>query len=107
MSNMVKNAQTEVLLALHRIEDRLQDIAEILRITNKENIEATQKKVLVGSPLRKRLYDLCDGKRSVGQIAIMLNKSIQQISNNVALLQSAGLIREIRKGKEKCYLKVK
>jgi DNA-binding transcriptional ArsR family regulator len=104
---MSKNDQTEILLALHRIEDRLQEIAEILRVGHRETIEATQRRVLAGSPLRKRIYDLCDGNRSVGQIAKDLGKSIQQVSNNIALLQNAGLTKEIRRGKEKRYEKTR
>ena len=104
---MKKDNETEVLLALHKIEYRLQEIAEILRISHKDGIEATQKKVLMGSPIRKKIYDLCDGSKSVSQIAKAVGKSIQQTSNNIALLQSAGLIRDFRKGKEKCYSKAK
>jgi len=102
---MTKDEQTEILLALHKIEDRLQEIAEILRVGYKKTIEATQRRVIEGSPLRKRIYNLCDGNRSVGQIAKILGKSIQQISNNIILLQNAGLIKEDRRGKEKYYTK--
>jgi DNA-binding transcriptional ArsR family regulator len=100
----IKN-QTEILLALHRIEDRLQEIAEILKVGHRETIKATQRKVLAGSPLRKKIYDLCNGSRSVSQIAEILGKSVQQVSNNIVLLQNAGLIKEVRKGKEKFYIK--
>lgn len=100
---MAKDEQTEILLALHKIEDRLQEIAEILRVGYRETIEATQRRVMAGSRLRQKIYGLCDGTRSVGQIAKALGRSVQQISNNIALLQSAGLIREVRRGKEKCY----
>jgi len=106
MSNMPKD-ETEILLALHRIEDRLQEIAEILRVGHRETIEATQRKVLAGSTLRKKIYELCDGSRSVGQIAQDLGKSIQQVSNNITLLQNVGLIREVRRGKEKRYERVR
>ena len=104
---MPQHEQTEILLALHRIEDRLQEIAEILRVGHRENIEATQRRVLAGSPLRKKIYELCDGSRSVGQIAQVLGKSIQQVSNNIALLQNTGLIKEVRRGKEKRYEKTR
>jgi len=103
---MEKSGQTEILLALHRIEDRLQEIADILRVGHKETIEAAQRRV-ISSPLRKKIYSLCDGNRSVGQIAKILGKSIQQVSNNIVLLQNAGLIKEVRRGKEKCYAKTR
>jgi DNA-binding transcriptional ArsR family regulator len=94
----------EIMLALHRIEDRLQEIAEILKIGYKDALEAEQKKVLKGSALRKRIYDLCDGTNSVRGIASLVNKSIQQVSNSIAILEDVGLVREERRGKEKYYV---
>lgn len=98
----------EILLALHRIEDRLQEIAELLKVGYKDVIEAEQRKVLAGSPLRKRIYDLCNGTNSVRGIANLVNKSIVQVSQNISILQDAGLIREgERRGKEKYYVKAR
>lgn len=104
---MKNDGQTEMLLALHRIEDRLQEIAEILKVGHKEAIEAVQRRAIAGSPLRKKIYNLCDGKRSVSEIAKILDKSIQQISNNITLLQNAGLIEEVRRGKKKYCVKTR
>lgn len=97
----------EILLALHRIEDRLQEIADLLKVGYKDVIEAEQRKVLKGSTLRKRIYDLCNGTNSVRGIANLVQKSIAQVSQNIALLQDAGLIREERRGKEKYYVKAR
>lgn len=102
---MTSDEQTKILLALHRIEDRLLEITEILRVGHRETIEANQRRVLAGSPLRKKIHSLCDGSRSVSQIANELGKSIQQISNNIVLLQNSGLIKEVRRGKEKLFIK--
>jgi DNA-binding transcriptional ArsR family regulator len=102
---MPNNEQTEMLLLLHNIDDRLKEILEILRLSNSEALEAVKEKALAGSPLRQSICDLADGNRSVGDIAKELNKSLPQISNNIAILQKASLIKEIRKGKEKYYLK--
>jgi len=107
MSNMSDSERAEILIALHNIEDRLQEIADILRVVNKENIEAAQDRVLSGSPLRARILELCDGNKSVTDIAETLGKSIQQVSNNITLLQNVGLVKEVRKGKEKRYLQTR
>ena len=97
----------EILLALHRIEDRLQEIAEVLKVGYKDAIKAEQERVLKGSPLRKRIHDLCDGTNSVRGIAGLVKKSIQQVSNNITILEDAGLIREERRGKEKYYVRTR
>ena len=107
MSNMPDKEQPEILLLLHNIDDRLQQILEILRVSNSHAIEAAQGKVLAGSLLRQRIFELSDGNNSVSDISKQLNKSIQQISNNIAILQKARLIKEVRKGKEKCYVKTR
>ena len=104
---MERTDQTDVLLALHRIEDRLQEIAEILKLGHKASIEAVRRQALAGSSVRQRVYELCDGAKSVSEIAEAVGRTIQQVSNNIAILQSAGLVREIRKGKEKYYVKFK
>ena len=107
MSNMSERERAEILIALHNIEDRLQEIADNLRAANKEKVEAAQDRVLSGSPLRRRILELCDGTRSVSDIAKTLGKSIQQVSNNITLLQNAGLVKEVRTGKEKRYLRTR
>jgi DNA-binding transcriptional ArsR family regulator len=107
MSNMIDDDKTEMLLILHNIEDRLKEIADVLKVTHREAIEAAQKRVLSGSALRKKIYDLCDGNRSVSEIAKTLGKAIQQVSNNITILQNARLIKEVRRGKEKCYVKTR
>ncbi|MGB6681526.1 MAG: helix-turn-helix domain-containing protein [Candidatus Bathyarchaeia archaeon] len=102
---MKAESQTEVLMALHRIEDRLQEITGILKISHQEKINSTQERLLEGSPLRKQIYELCDGSNSVGKIAKTLGKSIQQISNNIVILHNSGLLKEVRKGNSKLYKK--
>ena len=104
---MSDDKKTEILLALHNIEDRLKEIADVLKVGNREAIEAAQRRVLAGSPLRNKIYNLCDGNRSVTEIAKTLGKAIQQVSNNITVLQNAGLIKEVRRGKEKYYAKAR
>jgi DNA-binding transcriptional ArsR family regulator len=104
---MSPDKQTETLLVLHNIEDKLQEILKILRMTSKENIEAAQDRVLAGSPLRRRIFELCDGHLSVSAIAEALEKSVQQISNNITVLQDVGLLKEIRSGREKRYQRMR
>lgn len=104
---MSRREKSEILIVLHNIEDKLQELLEIQRMVNKENIEAAQDRVLSGSPLRKQIFELCNGSLSVSEIAKATGKSLQQISNNIAVLQNVGLIREIREGKKKFYLKTR
>ena len=106
MTEEVQKSQIEMLLVLHDIDDRLKEILQILKLQSKEIVRNEQLKVLK-SPLRKRVHDLVNGQNTVGDIAKELNKSIQQISNNIALLEDAGLIREVRSGREKKFIKTR
>jgi DNA-binding transcriptional ArsR family regulator len=100
-----KTWRSDVLLSLQKIEDTLEEIVQILKAQSSEMLETSKRRLLSGSPLRRKIYAMCDGRRSVTQIARTLRKSLQQISNNVALLENAGLIRVVRRGKEKYYVK--
>jgi Fic family protein len=104
---MSKRENSEILIILHNIEDKLQELLEIQRMVNKENIEAAQDRVLSGSSLRKQIFNLCNGNLSVSEIAKTTGKSLQQISNNIAILQNVGLIREVKQGKQKFYEKTR
>jgi len=102
---MSNQEQTEILLLLHNIDDRLQEILEILKMSNRVSIKAAQNEVLEGSEIRQKIRELANGENTVTDISKLLNKSLQQISNNIAILQKAGLLKEVRRGKQKYYLK--
>lgn len=106
MTEELQKFQIEMLIVMHNIDDRLKEILQILRMQSREMLRTEQLKVLK-SPIRKRIYDLVNGQNSVGDIAKELNKSIQQISNNIALLEDAGMIKEIRSGREKRFVKTR
>jgi DNA-binding transcriptional ArsR family regulator len=62
------------------------------------------KNILFGSsPVRKMVYELCDGKNTVSDIAKTLGKSMSSISQVIAKLLEAKMIAEERKGKEKYF----
>ena len=58
------------------------------------------------SPLRKKVYELCDGKHTVSDIAKSLGKSMPSISQVIARLIEEKMINEERKGKQKYYKKL-
>jgi DNA-binding transcriptional ArsR family regulator len=97
----------DLLQSLYRIEDKLDEIVGVLRLQQGEAIEAAKRRAFARSTLRRRIYELCDGSRSVGQIANSLGRPIQQISNNIAMLRDHGLVKEVRSGKAKYYMQVR
>lgn len=96
----------QILQALNRIErkmDRLDDIANLLKIAQKDTIEQTKHEMLAKSPFRHSVYALCDGTRTVSEIAKSVGKSMSQVSQAISQLQQAGLVVEQRVGKIKYY----
>jgi len=99
----------KILQVLNKIDSkltRLDDIFNILKMGQKSSIDQTKATLLGRSPLRKDIYNLCDGRHTVSDIAESLGKSMSLVSQSIAQLQSAGLIVDERKGKRKFYSKV-
>lgn len=99
----------KILQALNRIEnklDSLQEITTLIKLDKQDSIVEIKSKYLDRAPLRKSIYNLCDGKHTVSEISKELNKSISLISQNISHLQEYGFIKEERKGKQKYYQKV-
>lgn len=103
---ILNRAGDDILLqALYRIEIKLDEIATLLRMSQSASIETTKEKLLA-SPLRKAVYSLCDGNKSVSDISKGLGKSMSMISQVMSKLQEAGLVAEERKGKQRIYRRV-
>lgn len=58
------------------------------------------------SESKREIFDLCDGKRSVKEIARILSKSIQNVSIQLGELEKAGLVGARRVGRERLYFKI-
>ena len=99
----------KILQALNRIENKLDSldvISSLIKLDKRESIEDVKTKFFAKSALRRSIYNLCDGKHTVSDIAKELNKSISLISQSIAQLQKFNLIKEERKGRLKYYYRV-
>lgn len=101
--------EMKMIELLHRIEaklDKLDEIATLLHMGQSALIKQTKTAMLEDSPLRKNVYELCDGKHTVSDIAKSLGKSMPSISQVISKLLDAKMITEERKGKHKYYRRV-
>ena len=96
----------QVLNAMNVKLDKLDDLLSVMKMSQKTSIEATKAELFSKSKLRHDVYQLCDGRHSVSEIAEALGKSISQISQAASQLQSAGLVAEERVGKMRYYGRV-
>jgi len=60
---------------------------------------------LLAHELRKKIYDLCDGKLTVNQIAEKVNETRQNVGYHLGVLVSAGLVSYLEDGRERYYYK--
>jgi DNA-binding transcriptional ArsR family regulator len=97
---------TAILEILRGISSKLDDILSVLRLGQHASLEQAKSGVLGDSPLRRMVYNLCDGEHTVSEIAQATNKSISQVSQVLSQLQFAGLVAEKRVGKNRYYQNV-
>lgn len=109
---MIRKSQYELLEILKRIlehleniENRMRAIELLLRMSQRSSIEKVRS-VLESSKLRAQIYELCDGKHTVSEIAKQLGKPMPLISRYLKDLESSGLIVSEQRGKSRYYYKV-
>jgi len=90
---------------LREISSKLDDVISLLKLGQKSTIEMAKSRLL-GSTLRSRIYNLCDGKRTVSQISAELGKPQPLISRYLKELEDGGLIKPERHGKSIHYVKL-
>ena len=90
---------------LASIDERLQEVVSILKMAHRGEIEIAKKKLLE-SRLKKDIYEYCNGKHSVGEIAKLLGKHQPSVSRAIAELEETGLIREEKVGTQTFYQKI-
>lgn len=96
-----KGREKEVEL-LREISSKLDDVISLLKLGQKSTIEMTKSRLLASS-LRSKIYNLCDGSRTVSQIAEELERPQPLISRYLRELENADLIKSERKGKSVFY----
>lgn len=94
-----------ILEHLENIEDRMRTIELLLKISQRSSLEKARS-MLNSSKLRAQIYELCDGKHTVSEIARKLGKPMPLISRYLKDLESSGLIVSEQKGKSRYYYKV-
>lgn len=102
----MKDKTEQILQELRSINSKLGEIAILLKVGQSPNIDERKSKILDKSPLRQKVYSLCDGKNTVSDIKNKSGKSISLVSQILAKLQEAGLISEERRGKQRIYRQV-
>jgi len=106
MDSEKKELLWRILKTLEDISGKIDRLASILEFSQRRELESFVKEAIGKSEVRREIYELCDGTRSVRTIARILGKSVPHVSIQIAELEKAGVVKARRVGKEKYYQKV-
>jgi len=83
---------------LRQISNQLGDLLAMYRLVNRERISRGRDEAL-GDGTKRKLWELCDGKRSQAELAKAVNVSQQRVSQIVADLADVGMVARATDGK--------
>lgn len=82
---------------LDDIKHLLEDIKELLILTNQEKIEDAKKKLVRPGSAEEKIYKLCDGTNTTADIAKKIQKTNDYTRAVVSSLRGKGLIKTVEK----------
>jgi DNA-binding transcriptional ArsR family regulator len=86
------------------IKQLLQKILSVLKLSNAETLRQAKEQILKNET-KKKIYELCDGKHTVGDIASELMTTQPNVSQHLSTLLEFGLVLYGEKGGKKYYFK--
>ncbi|MGD0405913.1 MAG: helix-turn-helix domain-containing protein [Candidatus Bathyarchaeia archaeon] len=82
----------------------LERILSVLKLANTQAIQDEKEAILKG-PAKRKVYELCDGKNTVNEIATKSRLSQPNVSQHLASLMESGLVLYDEIGGKKYYFK--
>lgn len=89
--------EIKLLRKINEKLDRLQSMVPLLRILAKANIDKAKNSTLTTST-RKEIFEYCDGKMDVQEIAKKAKTTTRYVNLLIAELEDAGLVVVEKKG---------
>jgi len=82
----------------------LEKILSVLKLANSKTILQEKEKILKNAT-KRRIYELCDGKHTVNDIASELNTTQPNVSYHLSSLSESGLVLYDELGGKRYYFK--
>ena len=106
MKREAENLQWRILKVLEEISGKLDTLINLNELALAGQTASVKKQILARSELRREVYELSNGKRTVSDIAKTLAKSVASVSQILSKLEEARLVKVRRSGKKRYYEKV-
>lgn len=91
---------------LDDIRNLLEDIKQLLIVTNHDKIEEMKKKLLKKDSLEEKIYKLCDGINTTTDIAGKIQKGNEYTGAVISTLREKGLIKTIKKNTKNVHERI-
>lgn len=88
---------------LDEIKNVLEDIKELLVLTNQEKIEEVKKKLVRHGSAEEKVYRLCDGTKTTNDIADKIQKTNDYTRAVISSLREKGLIKTVEKNNKQTH----
>lgn len=82
--------------AIYKIQRDLEELKSIIVILNQEELEKKKDKLLPKNSIKKQVYDLCDGSKTISELARSIGKSNEYTGSYLSRLRREGLIRKTK-----------
>jgi DNA-binding transcriptional ArsR family regulator len=106
MKREAENLQWRILKVLEEISGKLDRLISLNELALAGQAASVKEQILARSELRREVYELCNGKRTVSDIAKTLAKSVASVSQILSKLEDARLVKVRKSGKKRYYEKV-
>lgn len=105
MKRESENLQWRILKVLEDISGKLDRLISLNEFALMGQTASVKEQIFARSELSREVYDLCNGKRAVSNIAKALGRSMASISQILSRLEKTGLVSVRRVGKKRYYEK--
>jgi len=91
---------------LNEIKSLLEDIKGLLILTNQEKLEKRKKSLLTSGSIEEKVYNLCNGKNEISNIAKKIGKADKIVRARISDLRRKGLIKSYYQDEKYVHLQI-
>ena len=91
---------------LNEIKNLLEDIKGLLILTNQENLEKRKRELLTSGSIEEKVYNLCNGKNEISDIAKKIGKTEKIVRARISDLRRKGLIKSFYQDEKYIHLQI-